>query len=98
MKAIAVDLHRVISLTDPLQLALLGVGVAHTTGLYDWQAAQNRGEESLTQSIGRATFESGMEGLLVPSAADHSAANLVVFSENLPASRRMIVHRSGAYR
>ena len=41
------------------------------------------GKTPLTQQLGRAVHRAGLEGLLVPSAADLGGQNLVVFVENL---------------
>jgi len=49
----------------------------------DWREERANGREALTQAIGRATYEAGYEGLLVPSAAIPNGVNLVVFPENL---------------
>lgn len=49
----------------------------------DWRAALNTGGESITQTLGRAAFDVGLEGLLTPSAADPKGHNLVVFPGNL---------------
>ncbi|MGE5276322.1 MAG: RES family NAD+ phosphorylase [Acidobacteriota bacterium] len=56
-----------------------------------WRRAQGEGRESLTQAIGRAAFEAGLEALLVPSAADPSGTNLVVFPARLAPGSRLAV-------
>lgn len=54
----------------------------------DWRALQSLGRESTAQAIGRAAFELGLEGLLVPSHAARGGTNLVAFPDNLaPGSR-----------
>jgi RES domain-containing protein len=53
-----------------------------------WREASANGREALTQAIGRAAFEAGLEGLLVPSAPDRRGTNLLVFPARLrPGSR-----------
>jgi RES domain-containing protein len=52
-----------------------------------WEEPLARGAEALTQSAGRLAAEQGFEGLLVPSAAARSGANLIVFPRNLPPER-----------
>jgi RES domain-containing protein len=53
-----------------------------------WRRATEDGREALTQAIGRAAFERGLEGLLVFSAPDPAGRNLVLFPARLaPASR-----------
>lgn len=49
----------------------------------DWEALMNRGNESTTQAMGRAAFDGGLQGLIVPSKPDPNGVNLVVFPENL---------------
>jgi RES domain-containing protein len=49
----------------------------------DWQRINNEGLESVGQAIGRAAFNAGIEGLLVPSSRVPDALNLVVFARNL---------------
>ena len=45
----------------------------------DWRAANARGEESLTQALGRAALAAGFDGLRVPSKPDPNGTNLVIF-------------------
>lgn len=54
-----------------------------------WWQAQDRGVESLTQALGRATFEAGLGGLRVASRAVPGAVNLVVFVDRLGAEGRL---------
>jgi RES domain-containing protein len=56
-----------------------------------WRRAQEGGREALTQAIGRAAFDAGLEALIVPSAADPAGANLVVFPGRLSAGSRLAV-------
>lgn len=49
----------------------------------DWEGASARGEESISQAVGRAVFEAGFEGLIAPSGVNWSGRNVVVFLENL---------------
>ncbi len=49
----------------------------------DWRQANAQGEEALTQAIGRAAAETGLEGLIVASAARPDEFNLVIFVDNL---------------
>jgi len=56
-----------------------------------WRSAAEGGREALTQAIGRAAFEAGLEALLVPSAADRRGANLVVFPARLRPGSRLAV-------
>ncbi len=45
--------------------------------------ANSKGKEALTQAIGRAAAEAGLEALIVPSAQSRAKPNLAVFMENL---------------
>lgn len=49
----------------------------------DWRKEVRAGEESITQTIGRAAWEIGLEGMLVPSGVDASGHNLLIFPDNL---------------
>lgn len=49
----------------------------------DWRKEVAAGREPITQSLGRAAAEVGLEGLIVPSAADMNGHNLLVFPKNL---------------
>lgn len=45
----------------------------------DWRADASAGRESLTQAVGRAAAETGVAGLVVPSAAEVGGVNLAMF-------------------
>lgn len=49
----------------------------------DWRSLNAGGRESLSQAAGRAAWECGFTGLVVPSARDRRARNLVWFPSNL---------------
>jgi RES domain-containing protein len=49
----------------------------------DWRKELREGREPLTHTIGRAAFEIGLEGIIVPSAADSNGTNLLIFPDNL---------------
>jgi hypothetical protein len=59
----------------------------------DWRKEVRAGREPITQSIGRAAFEVGVEAMIIPSAADSSGPNLMVFPSNLrPGSSIRVLH------
>ena len=59
----------------------------------DWERANEGGEESLSQAMGRASFSLGYEAMLAPSAVYRRRRNVVVFPENLSyRSRFAIAH------
>lgn len=56
------------------------IGVSHRRMLdAPWRSPSPPGLLPITQAIGRAAFEAGLEGLLVPSVAHRKGGNLVVF-------------------
>lgn len=57
----------------------------------DWEAENRAGREAVTQAVGRAAAEAGFEGLVVPSAADPGARNVVVFVDRLGRGSRMVL-------
>jgi len=76
--ALSVRLDRMLDLTDPKVRSPLRV-TRRAMRQERWREAQDRGEEALTQAIGRAAFDAGFDGLRAPSAADAAGWNLVVF-------------------
>ena len=48
----------------------------------DWRKIQEQRRESFTQTLGRAVFENGGEGLLAPSARIPGGVNVVYFPGN----------------
>lgn len=71
-KAISVKVQRLIELTDPIVLSALDV-TADKLMADAWWLARLRGEESLTQAVGRAAHANGIQALRVASA--HSVAH-----------------------
>lgn len=57
----------------------------------DWRAENQRGDEAVTQAWGNAFVAAGFEAVIVPSAADASGANVLVFPENLHAGSQFDV-------
>lgn len=80
--AIDVRLQAVLDLTRGDIRRRLGVAFRRMVGV-DWRCEMHDGAMPLTQRIGRAAAEAGLEGLLVPSAAERRGVNLVVFPQNL---------------
>jgi hypothetical protein len=95
-KAIAVRAERVLDLTDAAVLAELGL-TAHQLRLEQWWLARARGEESLTQAVGRAAHASGIQALLAASA--HTPAHgldVIAFPVQIRAPSRLNVLRRPA--
>ena len=59
----------------------------------DWRAENQLGEEAITQAWGYALANADFEAVIVPSAADSSGANVLIFPENLlPGSQFAVVN------
>ena len=55
---------------------------------FDWRSENQKGREAITQAWGAAFGLAGFEALIVPSAADASGANVLVFPDILNAGSR----------
>ena len=73
---------RVLDLTAAPVRRAMGLSVTRLLG-EDWRREQDRGRAALTQAAGRAGFEAGFDGLLVPSHAARGGVNLVILPERL---------------
>lgn len=80
--AIEANLQSVLDLRDGTVRQRLQVSLDRIM-IVDWRKEVRAGREPLTQAIGRAATEVGLEGLVVPSAADAKGHNLLVFPANL---------------
>ncbi|MCL4205067.1 MAG: RES family NAD+ phosphorylase [Pirellulaceae bacterium] len=80
--AIRVELHAILDIQDGDVRRRLQVSLERLRTV-DWRADQRRGRMPVSQAIGQAAFELGLEGLLVPSASDHGGSNLMAFPSNL---------------
>jgi RES domain-containing protein len=59
----------------------------------DWRKEALAGRQPVTQQVGRAAFEIGLEGVIVPSAADPAGHNLLIFPANLqPSNLVQVLH------
>lgn len=81
------DLEPVLDLTDGRVRRVLRVSRDRMLDEPRW-ALQDRGEEALTQAIGRLARDQGFAGLLAPSAARREGANAVVFPDRLAPTGR----------
>jgi len=81
--AVVVKAQAVLDLMDADVQQWLGINTRKKTTV-DWHAAQERGDEALTQAIGRIAWEEKLEGMLVPSARRRGQSNIVLF----PSRRR----------
>ena len=80
--AVDVKLARVLDITGGAVRKALVVSSARMRS-DDWRASNRQGAESLTQAIGRAAYESGLSGLVVPAC--DGGRNLAWFPGNLRA-------------
>ena len=81
--AVVVKVQEVLDLTAGRVQARLGISTRKMIAVH-WQSQQDRGDESLTQALGRVAWEEKLEGILVPSARRRGAMNIVLF----PSRRR----------
>jgi RES domain-containing protein len=80
--AIEANLHVVLDLRDGSIRRRLQVSEERILTA-DWRKDMRGGHEPITQMVGQAAYETGWEGLIVPSAADLKGHNLLVFPEKL---------------
>lgn len=76
-----IDLNRVIDLREGAvrqQLKISKAAILET----DWRVENSHLREAITQAWGRAVVESGLEAMIVPSAAWGKGSNLVAFPQN----------------
>ena len=81
MAGAKVILNKVLDVTDASIRRELGFTRGDLVN-EDWRGIQASGEESWTQAIGRGCFQSGFEGVLVPSARNARGKNIVLFPQN----------------
>ncbi len=86
--AVRVVLGRVLDLNDGSVRSILRVSRQRMLR-EPWRGEQAAGREALTQALGRLAYDSGLEGLLVPSAARKAGANLILFPDNLARGSRL---------
>jgi RES domain-containing protein len=89
--SLEVDVDRLLDLTNASTRRTLKVKLKDLIG--DWQKAQDRGGEGLTQAIGRLALAAGFQGLLVPSTARRGGRNVVLFRELIAQGRLRIIRK-----
>ena len=58
-----------------------------------WSREQHAGREAITQAIGRAAYDGGLEAVIAPSSSDRGGSNLAIFADNLgPSCRLEVAH------
>ena len=95
--AIEVEARAVLDLTDPAVRRLLPFDLALLM-TSDWRSDNDRGEESLTQALGRAAFAAGFDGLRVPSKPDPGGVNLVLFRRGRRGGAKVVLLNPGELR
>ena len=94
-KAISVDLEWLLDLTDPAVLSALNV-ILDQLRFDPWWLARARGEESLTQAIGRAAHDSGAQALFAASAQKLGHGhNIIVLPDHIHPPSALKVLRRG---
>lgn len=94
--AVDVDLSSVLDLRDGKIRRILRLSRAKLMG-DRWRELNRTNQESLCQTIGRVAFETGFEGLIVPSAANLGGFNLIAFPEKLVRTSTMSINRSVSF-
>ena len=92
-KAVSVKVERLLDLTEANVLAALGMTVDQLVTDEWWLAP--RGDESLTQAVGRAAHEQSVQALQVASAhsADHGHNILLLPDHITPPSELKVLRR-----
>ncbi len=91
--AVNVKLKRVLDTRDGKVRQRFQIPMARLV-LADWRLEVFAGREPLTQTIGRAVHATGWEGVIVPSAADRSGHNLLIFPDRLEGDSRITIVNS----
>jgi RES domain-containing protein len=90
LTAIEVDLEPVLDLTDGRLRQALRVSRDRMLG-EPWWLLQERGQEALTQALGRLARDHGFAALLTPSAAEPRGSNVVIYPDRIAAEGRLAV-------
>jgi RES domain-containing protein len=90
LTAIEVDLEPVLDLTDGRVRQALRVSRARMLG-EPWWLLQDRGQEALTQALGRLARDHGFAALLAPSAARVRGVNVVIYPDRIGAGGRLAI-------
>jgi hypothetical protein len=56
-----------------------------------WWLLQDRGQEALTQALGRLARDLGFAALLAPSAARPGGTNVVIYPDRIAAGGRLAI-------
>ena len=87
IRAISVTVSELVDVTNGEIRTSLGVSRSRMLET-DWRTENANGREALTQAIGRAVADAGLEGLIVPSIESPEESDLALFMTNLRARSR----------
>lgn len=94
LRSLEIRLTRAADLTDGLVRRRLRTTLADLVD-EPWFDRNNAGGEALTQALGRAAYQSGLDGLVAPSSQSRSGFVVVVFPDLLgPTGRCAAADRS----
>lgn len=79
--SIHLDLQRVLDLTDATTRHTLDLPLK-VLREEDWEKLQDSGVEALGQALGRAAWQAGAEGVVIPSFAHRGGTNVAFFPGN----------------
>jgi len=86
--AVDINLGKVLDLSDGTVRTAIGISSARMHR-DDWRSLNRRGLEALTQAIGRAAYECGLEGVIVPAC--DGGRNLVLFPGNIQSASNVAI-------
>jgi len=92
LAAVDADLDTVFDLTDKKIRKDLGITL-YAMNQCDWRGENAAGREAVTQALGRAAFEIGAHGVVVPSAVKRTYRNLNIFPANLAVDWRLKIRK-----
>lgn len=90
LASLDISCDQIFNLTHAKHLQFLGIRRENLITSFDIHDYKN---ESITQFIGRIAFNSGIKGLIVPSAAYKNGENLVLFSKHTPIPNVKIIDK-----
>ena len=93
--AVALKLKCVVDLRDNNIRKRMHVSMDRMVNV-DWRKEVKAGLLLITQAIGQAAFQAGIEGMIVPSAAKSDGFNVLVFTANLKKGCKIEILNAGS--
>lgn len=90
---IHLDLQRVLDLTDATTRRTLDLPLK-VLREEDWEKLQDSGVEALGQALGRAAWQAGAEGVMIPSFAHRGGTNVAFFPGNRTEKSKIRIYES----